>query len=145
MRTARSNNCSWITGGRSAQSASAALPRIRQKRSVCSCSDTAAALALAVDGVLAVVELLVAPAHRRKRLWQRRTENTEAGITAYDLDHVGISRDPGANLHKKVLFALRRRPSFNLIRDRLANAAKVRDPRGELIQGLGLEAASLRG
>ena len=34
-------------GGRSAQSASAALPRIRQKRSVCSCSDTAAALAFA--------------------------------------------------------------------------------------------------
>jgi len=32
----------------------------------------AAALALAVDGVLAVVERLVAPAHRRKRLWSRR-------------------------------------------------------------------------
>ncbi|HEX9129521.1 MAG TPA: hypothetical protein VF850_10185, partial [Gemmatimonadaceae bacterium] len=38
----------------------------------------AAALALAVDGVLAVVELLVAPAHRRKRLWRMRTEDTEA-------------------------------------------------------------------
>jgi osmoprotectant transport system permease protein len=31
----------------------------------------AAALALVVDGVLAVVERLVAPAHRRKRIWQR--------------------------------------------------------------------------
>jgi osmoprotectant transport system permease protein len=41
----------------------------------------AAALALAVDGVLAIVELLVAPAHRRKRLWRRRTEDMEA-ITA---------------------------------------------------------------
>lgn len=69
---------------------------------------------------------------------------TEAGISAYDLDHVGISRDPSANLHKKVLFALRRRPSFDLIRDRLANAAKVRDPRGALIEALGLESASLR-
>ena len=38
----------------------------------------AAALALAVDGVLAIVELLVAPAHRRKRLWRRRTEGMEA-------------------------------------------------------------------
>ena len=38
----------------------------------------AAALALAVDGVLAIVELLVAPAHRRRRLWRRRTEDTEA-------------------------------------------------------------------
>jgi osmoprotectant transport system permease protein len=37
----------------------------------------AAGLALAVDGVLAIVELLVAPAHRRRRLWRRRTEGTE--------------------------------------------------------------------
>ena len=42
----------------------------------------AAALALAVDGVLAIVELLVAPAHRRKRLWRRRTEDTEAITTS---------------------------------------------------------------
>jgi osmoprotectant transport system permease protein len=34
----------------------------------------AAALALAVDGVLAIVERLVTPAHRRKRFWRRRTE-----------------------------------------------------------------------
>lgn len=41
----------------------------------------AAALALAVDGVLAIVELFVAPAHRRKRLWRRRTGSTEAVTT----------------------------------------------------------------
>ncbi len=69
---------------------------------------------------------------------------SEAGITAYDLDHVGISRDPSANLHKKVLFALRRRPSFDLIRDRLANAAKVGDPKKTLVEGLGLDAAALK-
>jgi osmoprotectant transport system permease protein len=34
----------------------------------------AAALALAVDGVLAIVEVAIAPAHRRKRFWRRRTE-----------------------------------------------------------------------
>jgi osmoprotectant transport system permease protein len=34
----------------------------------------AAALALAVDGVLAIVELAIAPAHRRKRFWRRRTD-----------------------------------------------------------------------
>src|SRR5260370_32383698 len=48
----------------------------------------------------------------------------EAGITAYDVEHVGISRNPSANLHKKVLFALKRRPSFDLIRDRLSNATR---------------------
>jgi carbamoyltransferase len=65
------------------------------------------------------------------------------GITAYDLDHVGISRNPSANLQKKILFALSRRPSFNLVRDRLANAAKVRDPKRALIEGLELDASSL--
>jgi osmoprotectant transport system permease protein len=40
----------------------------------------AAALALAVDGVLAMVELAIAPAHRRKRFWRRRTE--DPAITA---------------------------------------------------------------
>jgi len=34
----------------------------------------AAVLALAVDGILAIVELLVTPAHRRKQFWRRRTE-----------------------------------------------------------------------
>ena len=34
----------------------------------------AAVLALAVDGVLGLVERLVAPAHRRSRIWRRRTE-----------------------------------------------------------------------
>src|ERR687884_1333918 len=68
----------------------------------------------------------------------------EGGITAYDLDHVGISRNPSANLHKKVLFALSRRPSFSLVRDRLANAAKVRDPKAALIQALGLDAARVK-
>jgi carbamoyltransferase len=68
----------------------------------------------------------------------------EAGISPYDLDHVGISRDPGANLHKKILFTLARRPSFNLIRDRLNNAARVRDPKAALVEALELDAGSLR-
>ncbi len=31
-----------------------------------------------------------------------------AGIRIKDLDHVGISRDPSAHLHKKILFAATR-------------------------------------
>ena len=34
----------------------------------------AAALALAADGVLGLVEWVVAPAHRRRRIWRRPTE-----------------------------------------------------------------------
>src|SRR5215472_14483458 len=68
----------------------------------------------------------------------------KASITACDLDHVGISRDPSANLHKKVLFALRRRPSLHLIKQRLANMAEVRDVKKEFCNRLGVDAGSLR-
>ena len=60
----------------------------------------------------------------------------EGGITICDVDHVGISRDPSANLHKKVLFALRRRPNFGYLKDRLNNMARARDPLGALYEGL---------
>ena len=52
-----------------------------------------------------------------------------AGIGLEDLDHVGISRDPSAHLHKKILFAATRvaRLATHQIKDRLGNAARVRD------------------
>lgn len=68
----------------------------------------------------------------------------QAGITAYDLDHVAISRDPSAHLAQKALFALRKRPSFAAIRDRLNNAAQVRDVKTALVNALNLDAAAVR-
>ena len=63
-----------------------------------------------------------------------------AQIKASDLDHVAISRDPSAHLHKKILFSISRFASLSgLITDRLANAAKVRDVRAELIRALGID------
>lgn len=58
----------------------------------------------------------------------------EAGIGIEDLDHVGISRDPSAHLHKKILFAAMRIKSLarSQIKDRLGNAARVRDLKEEL-------------
>src|SRR5690606_12129415 len=44
---------------------------------------------------------------------------SEAGITARDLDHVGISIDPKANIMQKALFAFRNRPTLGFVRDRL--------------------------
>src|ERR1700691_4363513 len=56
-----------------------------------------------------------------------------AGIPVEKLDHIGISRDPSAHLHKKVLFSLKRLKKLSgQIVERLANAAKVRDLRKEL-------------
>ncbi len=70
----------------------------------------------------------------------------EAGITLADLDHVGISRDPSAHLHKKILFAATRVASLarNQIKDRLGNAARVRDVKDELARVFGISKKSLR-
>ena len=68
-----------------------------------------------------------------------------AGITATELDHVGISRDPSAHLHKKILFSVTRLSGLSgLIAARLANAARVRNLREELARALDLPAVSFR-
>ena len=74
-----------------------------------------------------------------------------AGIKVEDLDHVGVSRDPSAHLHKKILFAATRvagRAStegvFSQIKDRLGNAAKVRDLKDELARVCGVSKKVLR-
>jgi carbamoyltransferase len=61
-----------------------------------------------------------------------------AGLSSSDIDHVAVNRDPSANLLKKALFALRRRPSLGAVRDRLANAGRVRDMRGALCESVAL-------
>jgi carbamoyltransferase len=69
----------------------------------------------------------------------------DGGVAPADLDHVAISRDPKANLHKKILFAIQKRPSFTkLVKDRLANVAKVRGVDDALVTALGIERRVLR-
>src|SRR5690349_2787077 len=70
----------------------------------------------------------------------------EAGIGVQDLDHVGISRDPSAHLHKKILFAATRVATLarSQIKDRLGNAAKVRDLKDELARVFGVPKKQLR-
>jgi carbamoyltransferase len=68
-----------------------------------------------------------------------------AGVGPGDIDHVAVSRDPKANLHKKILFAIQQRPSFTkIVKDRLANVAKVRGIEGELAKALGVEPRAVR-
>jgi carbamoyltransferase len=63
---------------------------------------------------------------------------THAGLSAGDLAHVAISRDPSAHLHKKVLFALSQGPKLSAVRDRLSNVSKVRDVAPTLADALGV-------
>jgi carbamoyltransferase len=68
-----------------------------------------------------------------------------AGVSPTELDHVAVSRDPKANLHKKILFAIQKRPSFTkLVKDRLANVAKVRGVDEALAAALGVEPRALK-
>jgi carbamoyltransferase len=68
----------------------------------------------------------------------------DAGIEPAELDHIGISRKPTANLVKKALFAFRRRPSLALIRDRLNNSMTVGDPKSVFCESLGVEPSTLK-
>jgi carbamoyltransferase len=78
-----------------------------------------------------------------------------AGISIEEVDHIGISRDPSAHLHKKILYAAARaakslrgaksgsgaekgeRSIFGAIGERIANSAKVRDLSEDLAKHLG--------
>lgn len=68
----------------------------------------------------------------------------EGGITAQELDHIGISRDPKANVLQKALFVFTRRPSLNLVRDRLNNEMKVVSLKTDFCQHLGVSPEALR-
>lgn len=59
-----------------------------------------------------------------------------ASIDLKDVDHIAISRNPSAHLHRKLLFSLRNHPSLDLIRSRLSNASRVHDLKTLLSQSL---------
>ncbi len=60
------------------------------------------------------------------------------GITGADISHVGISRDPKANLLRKAAFAARNRMSVSNIVNRTRNLRKVHDVGGQLSAALGI-------
>ena len=69
---------------------------------------------------------------------------SEAGIQPQDLDHIGISRDPKANLLQAALFAFTRRPSLSLVRDRLNNTMKIGSLKTVFCEELKVPAAQLK-
>jgi carbamoyltransferase len=69
---------------------------------------------------------------------------SEAGITAQDLDHIGISIDPKANLMQKALFAFRNRPTLGFVRDRLSHSLKTGTLKTEFAEHLKVDPKSLK-
>ena len=96
--------------------------------------------ALLRDGVL--VAAVEEERFRRIKHWAGfptmaiRSVLAEAGIRGSDVAHVAVSRAPRAHLLRKAMFALRYRPDFKLVRDRLKNAGKVRDLHAPLAEAL---------
>lgn len=62
---------------------------------------------------------------------------SHAGLRPDQVDHVAVNRRPRANLLRKAAFAFARRPELGAVRDRLANAARVRGLRGALAEAFG--------
>jgi carbamoyltransferase len=87
-----------------------------------------------------------------------------AGISIEHVDHIGISRDPSAHLHKKILFAATKaakavasigrsesgsgsfggRGMFGAVAERLSNTARVRDLKDDLASQLGVPKNTIR-
>ncbi|MFH1221325.1 MAG: carbamoyltransferase C-terminal domain-containing protein [Candidatus Eisenbacteria bacterium] len=67
-----------------------------------------------------------------------------AGLKPEEIDHIAMSRNPSAHIHKKILFACSRLPSFDLIKNRLANAIKIADAREQVARALTADEARLR-
>src|SRR4051794_34247795 len=63
----------------------------------------------------------------------------DAGLRADDLDHVAVSRDPRANLGRKLLRTIRHGASARYLKARLANASRIRDVGSALAEALGVE------
>lgn len=88
---------------------------------------------------------------------------TEAGVSLEDVEHVGVSRDPAAHLHKKILYAATRaaksiggararrqtgeaggRGFLGAVTERLANTAKVRNLKDGLAKALAVPKSRVR-
>ena len=67
-----------------------------------------------------------------------------AGLGPADLDHIAISRDPSAHIHRKLMFALSQGPSLSAIRDRLWNVSRLRDVKPTLAESLGVDEQTIR-
>jgi carbamoyltransferase len=68
----------------------------------------------------------------------------DACVSGHELDHIAISRDPSAHIHKKLMFALSQGPRLATVRDRLTNVSKLGDIKSVLAASIGVEEAEIR-
>jgi len=67
-----------------------------------------------------------------------------AGIDIKDIDHIAISRDPSAHIHKKILRVLTRAPKLGFLKNRLQNVSRIGDIKEDIAGALGIEGAQIK-
>lgn len=67
-----------------------------------------------------------------------------AGLTISDIDHVAISFNPKANMHRRLAFVATHWPSPRAILDRLSRQKKTLGLAEQLAEGLGVERSAVR-
>jgi carbamoyltransferase len=70
---------------------------------------------------------------------------SEAMVKLSDIDVIAVNRDPSANVLRKVLFSIVRRPGYAYIRDRLKNATRIGDLRKDFEAAFSGEMESFHG
>lgn len=73
-----------------------------------------------------------------------RTSLEMAGVVPEEIDHFAISRNPKANLHRKIFFALRNQPRRSIVADRLKNSQQVSRVALRIADTLGLASDRVR-
>ncbi len=70
----------------------------------------------------------------------------EAGAELSDIEHIGISRNPKANLYKKLMFTLATGPKIaKMLKNRLANVTKIQNLKSILAEKLEVPESEIKG
>jgi carbamoyltransferase len=67
-----------------------------------------------------------------------------AGLRAEDIDHIAVSRNPSAHIHRKILHTFSRLPSLGMLNSRLSNAMRIGDTGANVAQALGVDPGRIR-
>ncbi len=67
-----------------------------------------------------------------------------AGLEISDIDYIGISRNPSAHIHKKLLRVLSKTPSLDFLKNRLSNVSKIGDLKSEIAKALNIDHSKIK-
>lgn len=68
----------------------------------------------------------------------------EANIKVGEIDHITVNRNPKANLSRKIIFTLKKKPDFSLIKERLQNYSEIGNIKKTFNQEFQIDESSFR-